>query len=139
MSEENLQRFLRLPYMMIGSDSAVRSFSGVTRNGKPHPRGFGSFPRFLGAYVRNQNLMPMAEAVRRMTSLPASVFGLDRRGLIREGWHADLALFDPDTIADTATFDEPFRRPDGIIHVFVNGIPCVLHGEPTGTRSGAIL
>ncbi len=139
MSRENLRRFLALPYVMIGSDSAVRSFTGPTCRGKPHPRGFGAFARFLGRYVRDEGLMGLAEAVRKMTSLPAATFGLSRRGLVREGFFADIAVFDHDRITDAATFEEPFKRPEGVVHVFVNGVPVLRDGEPTGALPGRVL
>lgn len=139
MNEDNLKRFLSLPYAMIGSDSSVRSFSGVTCKGKPHPRGFGSLPRVIGKYVREEGLLKLAEAIRRMTSLPASTFGLQRRGLIREGFFADITVFDYEKIADKATFREPFQRSAGIMHVFVNGVPAVKNGDFTGSRSGRVL
>jgi N-acyl-D-amino-acid deacylase len=121
MCEENLRRFLALPYAMIGSDSSVRSFSGNTCAGKPHPRGFGSFPRFIGRYVRDEGIMGLPEAIRRLTSLPAEVFGLENRGLLKNGYYADIVVFDYDKISDRASFGDPFRTPDGIGHVFVNG------------------
>jgi N-acyl-D-amino-acid deacylase len=139
MAEENLHRFLCLPYLMVGSDSAARCFSGVTRSGKPHPRGFGTFPRFIGKYVRDKGLMALPEAIRKITSLPAQTFGIGRRGLIREGFFADIVLFDYDSIIDRATFGDPYNRPDGMMNVFVNGVPAMSDGEPTGSLSGKIV
>ncbi len=139
MSEDNLRRFLKLPYMMIGSDSAVRSFDGPTCKGKPHPRGFGSFPRFIGRYVRDEGLMDLPEAIRRITSLPAKTFGLERRGLLKEGYFADLTLFDYKAITDHADFVNPFQRPEGVRWVFINGVPAYADGEFTGSLSGRIL
>ena len=139
MCEENLQRFLQLPYLMIGSDSAVRSFSGVTAKGKPHPRGFGSFPRVIARYVREQNIMPLQTAIRRMTSVPAYTFSIEKRGMIRNGYYADIVVFDFDAIADTADFINPFQRPRGIAHVVVNGKPAMKDGLLTGLRNGRVL
>ncbi|HSW61939.1 MAG TPA: D-aminoacylase [Dissulfurispiraceae bacterium] len=139
MCEENLQRFLQLPYLMFGSDSAARSFSGVTAKGKPHPRGFGSFPRLLARYVREQNLMPLQNAIRRMTSVPAYTFGIEKRGTVRPGYFADIVVFDAYRIEDRADFRNPFQRPKGIVHVIVNGQTAMLDGELTGTRAGRIL
>jgi N-acyl-D-amino-acid deacylase len=139
MDEGNLRRFLSLPYAMIGSDSSVRSFSGPTVTGKPHPRGFGSFPRFLGVYVRDQGLMGLPEAIRRITSLPASTFCLDGRGFLKVGYSADVVVFDYMRIIDRSTFREPYRRSEGIAHVFVNGIPALREGEFTGSLSGRVL
>ncbi len=139
MSEENLRRFMSLPYMMIGSDSAARSFSGPTVNGKPHPRGFGTFPRFLGTYVREGGIMSLPEAIHKMTYLPAVTFGLRQRGLIQRGFYADLTLFRYDRIRDLATFDKPFARPEGIEYVFVNGTLAIREGEYTGSLTGRIM
>jgi N-acyl-D-amino-acid deacylase len=139
MSEDNLRCFLSLPYLMIGSDSSVRSFSGPTCHGKPHPRGFGSFPRFIGRYVRDKGLVTLEEAIRRTAALPAATFGLMGRGIISEGAYADIVIFDYERIIDTATFREPFSRPEGIDYVFVNGCMAVDKGEFTATRSGMVL
>ncbi|MEW6116293.1 MAG: D-aminoacylase [Nitrospirota bacterium] len=139
MNEDNLRRFLSLPYVMIGSDSSVRSFSGPTCTGKPHPRGFGTFPRFIGRYVRDERLMHLPEAIRKMTSLPAMIFGLHRRGHIREGYYADLVVFDYERIIDKATFEYPYQRPEGVHYVMVNGILALKEGEVTGSRSGMIV
>jgi N-acyl-D-amino-acid deacylase len=139
MSEDNLRRFLSLPYIMIGSDSSVRSFSGPTCYGKPHPRGFGSFPRFIGRYVRDQGLVTLEEAIRRTAALPAATFGLKERGLISEGAYADIVIFDYERIIDTATFREPFNRPEGIDYVFVNGSMAVDGGEFTGSLTGRVI
>ena len=139
MCEENLKRFYSLPCTMIGSDSSVRSFSGPTFSGKPHPRGFGSFPRFIGRYVRERGLLKLPEAVRRISSLPAAVFGLERRGFIRHGFYADLVIFDYDTIIDEATFNEPFRMSEGIKHVFVNGTLSFSEGVFAGACGGRII
>jgi N-acyl-D-amino-acid deacylase len=139
MSEENLERFLSLPYMMIGSDSASRSLDGPTRKGKPHPRGFGSFPRFLGRYAGEGKNISLGEAVRRVTSLPAETFGIRNRGLIKDGFFADLVVFDEERIIDRATFDEPFQGPEGIHFVIVNGRPAVWEGAATGVKAGKVV
>ncbi len=139
MSEENLQRFLQLPYLMIGSDSAARSFSGMTAKGIPHPRGFGSFPRVIARYVRDQNIIPIQNAIRRMTSVPAYTFGLEKRGTIRSGYFADIVAFDFDAITDTADFSSPFQQPKGIAHVIVNGKIALKDGVLTGVLGGMAL
>lgn len=139
MSEENLKRFLSLTYTMIGTDSSARSFSGPTRIGKPHPRGFGSFPRFIGKYVRDEGLMGLAEAIKKTTYLPALTFGLKERGTIKEGHYADIVVFDYEKIIDRATFKEPYMRPEGITHVFVNGSLALSHDELAGKLAGRIL
>jgi N-acyl-D-amino-acid deacylase len=139
MSEENLRKFLSLPFCMIGTDSSARCFDGPTRQGKPHPRGFGTFPRLLGKYVRDEGLLTLEEAIRRATMLAAKTFGLERRGEIRENNYADLVVFDPRKIVDNATFEAPFRPPDGIHHVIVNGVEALREGRTTGRLSGRVL
>ena len=139
MSEDNLIRFLSLPCIMIGTDSSARSTSGITCSGKPHPRGFGSFPRFLGRYVRDKALLGMSEAIHKITMLPAETFGIHKRGVLKRGAFADMVIFDPEKIADRATFENPFMKPEGIHCVIVNGVPAVWEGEATGNMSGRIL
>jgi N-acyl-D-amino-acid deacylase len=139
MHEGNLKKFLSLPYCMIGTDSAARSFSGQTYKGKPHPRGFGSFPRFLGKYVRDENLMSMSEGIHKITMLPAQTFGIHKRGMIKRGAYADIVIFDREKIIDRATFKNPFVKPEGIHYVFVNGMPALWKGHLTGSKSGRIL
>ena len=139
MNEENLKRFLSLPYVMIGTDSSARSLSGITHRGKPHPRGFGSFPRFLGKYVREDSLMNLSEAIRKITHLPGETFGIHRRGMLQEGAFADIVVFDFRKILDKATYSDPFVRPEGIYYVIVNGRPAVWEGELTDIRAGRVL
>lgn len=139
MSEDNLRRFLSLPYAMIGSDSSARSMSGITYDGKPHPRGFGSFPRFLGKYVRDNKLMSMTSAVHKITMLPARTFGINGRGVLKKGAFADIVVFDPGRIIDRATFDKPFLKSKGINYVIVNGSPAIWKGNFTGAAAGKIL
>lgn len=138
MSEENMERFLSLPYAMVGSDSSVRSTHGVTRRGRPHPRGFGSMPRFLRMSIE-RSPDGISEAIAKITSLPARTFGLSERGHIREGMSADIVVFDPGRIRDRADFNEPFNLPDGVEHVLVNGEHAVECGRPTGLRPGRVL
>ncbi len=139
MCEENLLRFLSLPCVMVGSDSSARSFDGPTHKGKPHPRGFGSFPRFIGMYVRDKGLMNLSEAIRKTTMLPAMTFGLKDRGQIRNGFFADIVIFDDERIIDRATFDDPFVKPDGVCCVLVNGSLAVWDAAPTGIMAGRVL
>ncbi|MBE0427378.1 MAG: D-aminoacylase [Nitrospirae bacterium] len=139
MSEDNLKRFLMLPYVMIGTDSSARCASGPTRKGKPHPRGFGSFPIFLGRYVRDGSLMNLSEAVKKITMIPAKTFGIDKRGIITEGAFADIVVFDHERITDRATFDDPYLKPKGIHYVIINGLTVLWEGELTGIRPGRIL
>lgn len=135
MNEDDVQRIMRQPFTMIASDSSVRHFG----EGVPHPRGYGNNARVLSRYVRELHLLTLEDAVRKMTSLPAQTFGLRERGLVREGYAADLVLFDPNTITDRATFTEPHKYPVGISYVFVNGEPVLAHGEMTKARPGVAL
>ncbi len=139
MNEGNLRRFLSLPYCMIGSDSSARSFDGPTRRGKPHPRTFGTFPRFFGNYVRNEGLFSFQEAVYKATQLTALTFGLGKRGRLKEGFYADVVVFDAERIIDRSTYEDPFRGPEGIAYVLVNGVPAVWEGVPTGKLAGRVL
>jgi N-acyl-D-aspartate/D-glutamate deacylase len=129
MSEDDVRRILSHPATMVGSD-------GLPNDPLPHPRLWGAFPRVLGHYVRDAALIPLEEAVRKMTSLSARRFGLAGRGEVRVGWHADLVLFDPATVRDTATFDAPRQVADGIDAVWVNGVLSYRDGQPTGERAG---
>lgn len=133
MDEHDVEENLRHPFAMIGSDGIP------DLDGKPHPRLFGTFPRVLAEYVRSRGLLSLEEAVRRMTSLPCERFGLVERGLVREGYYADLVLFDPRAVADMATYDDPQREPIGISHVVVNGRIAYEGGRHTGIRSGRML
>ena len=133
MEEGDVRRVLQHPTCMIGSDGIP------SPTGKPHPRLYGTFPRVLGHYVREEGLFSLEEAVRRMTSLPADKFRLADRGRIAEGAWADLTIFDPERIADTATYDDPRRYPSGIAHVFVNGEPVVTGGVPVAGSAGQVL
>jgi N-acyl-D-amino-acid deacylase len=139
MNEENLKTILKQPYCMAGSDSTARSFEGITARGKPHPRGFGSFPRMLGKYVREEGVLTLGEAVYKMSGLPAKTFNINMRGVIRKGYFADITVFDPEKIRDVADYSNPFQRPEGVHHVFVNGEPVVLEGNVTGAFPGRIL
>lgn len=139
MNEKNLKAVLSLPYCMIGTDSAARSFDGVTAVGKPHPRGYGSFPRMLGTYVRDANLMAIGSAIYKITGLPARVFRLHGRGSISKGFYADIVVFDPVKIHDRANYEYPFCRSEGISHVIINGIPVLREERITGALPGRIL
>jgi len=132
MAEEDMRRILSHPATMIGSD-------GLPNDPRPHPRLWGTFPRVLGHYSREEGLFSIAEAVRKMTGMPAQRFGLAGRGLIKRGFAADLVLFDPDTITDTATFSEPIRAAAGITAVWVNGVLSYTADGPTGNRGGRFL
>src|SRR3546814_5637843 len=114
MSEANLRRALSWPFTAVGSDAPAIAAEGAFLNSKAHPRTYGSFARVLGRTVRDDRLFPLAEAVRRMSGLPASILGLRDRGLLRPGYHADVVLFDPATIADRATFADPHQYAVGL-------------------------
>jgi N-acyl-D-amino-acid deacylase len=139
MSEDNVRREVRLPWMSFGSDAASIASEGLFLNARPHPRTYGNFARLLGRYVREERLISLAEAVRRLTSMPAAHLGLSGRGSLRPGFHADLAIFDPARIADRATFEEPHRYAVGMRHVFVNGRQVLADGEPTGATPGRVV
>ena len=139
MKEENLQRILAHPLVSIGSDGSAVAPYGVLHKGKPHPRFYGTFPRVLGKYVREEKIMTLPEAIRKMTSVPADKFGFSGRGRISEGYFADLVVFDPDRIIDRATWEDPHQYPEGIEYVVVNGKVAVEGGETTGTLPGRIL
>ncbi|MDH4099283.1 MAG: D-aminoacylase [Nitrospirota bacterium] len=139
MSEENLRTILRQPYVMVGSDSTNRGFSGITAHGKPHPRGFGSFPRVLGRFVREEGLLTLEEAIHKMTAQPARKLGMKDRGELRPGACADIVIFNPETVIDRADFDSPYQRSVGIRDVIVNGKVAVRDGEVTGTLAGKVL
>jgi N-acyl-D-amino-acid deacylase len=139
MSEENVRRQLTLPWMTLGSDEESLAPRGVFLEHRPHPRAYGTFARFLGHYVRDEQLVPLPEAIRRLTSLPAANFGLPDRGRIAPDYAADLVVFDPARIADHATFENPHRFATGVEHVFVNGLCVLRHGEITGARPGRIV
>ena len=130
--EEDMRRILRHPATMIGSD-------GLPNDPRPHPRLWGTFPRVLGHYCRDEGIFPLAQAVHKMTGMPAQRFGLAGRGEIRQGCHADLVLFDPETIRDTATFSNPVRAAEGIAAVWVNGVLSYKDGDATGQRAGRFL
>jgi N-acyl-D-amino-acid deacylase len=133
IDEADVETNLRHPLMMIGSDGIP------ALNGSPHPRLFGTMPRVLSHYVRERRVLPLEEAIRRMTSLSCERFGLVNRGLIREGYWADLVLFDPETIRDTATYDDPKQEPEGIRMVIVNGQVACEDGRHTGVGAGRML
>ncbi len=140
LSEENVRRIMKWDFVMVGSDSTARNTSGPTaKGGRCHPRTFGTFPRVLGRYVREEKVLGMEEAVRKMTSMAADAFRLEGRGRIARGCVADIVVFDPEKIADTATFESPMRFPVGIEHVLVAGRRIVADGRLTGEMPGRIL
>jgi N-acyl-D-amino-acid deacylase len=139
MSEENVWKQIALPWVSFGSDGASQAPEGVFLQSSTHPRAYGTFARLLGKYVREERLIPLEEAIRRLTSLPAANLSLRRRGSLVVGHLADVVVFDPDTIQDHATFDHPHQYSTGVIHVFVNGVQVLRHGEHTGARPGRVV
>jgi N-acyl-D-amino-acid deacylase len=139
IDEADLTLAMKQPWVAIGSDGSALATEGPLRAGVPHPRNFGSFPRVLGRYVRELKVIPLQEAVRKMTSLPASILGFSDRGTIAVGQWADLVIFDPATLADRATFEDPFQYPVGIDTVIVNGKVVLDEGKHTGARPGKVL
>jgi N-acyl-D-amino-acid deacylase len=134
MGEEDVRRIMRHPLTMIGSDG----IPGYGVN-KVHPRMTGTFPRILGKYVREDGVLGLEEAIRKMTALPAQTFGLKQKGLLKEGFDADIVVFDPLTVIDRATYEDPNRGPDGIDYVFVNGQMAAEKGRILGATSGRVL
>jgi N-acyl-D-amino-acid deacylase len=139
MTEDDVATVLSAGFVSIGSDASARAIDGPTARGVPHPRTFGCFPRVFGRYVRGRRTLELGEAIRRMTSLAADQFGLVDRGRIATGAYADLVLFDPERIVDTATYDRPYAYPRGIDAVWVNGRAVVRDGASTGARPGRVL
>jgi N-acyl-D-amino-acid deacylase len=139
MSEDNIERFLAHPLGMVCSDGGAFATAGPARRGHPHPRSLGSFPRVLGRYVRERRALSLEDAVRKMSALPAARVRLTDRGMLREGFAADVVVFDPATVTDRATFAEPFQYPDGIRTVIVNGVPALRDGERAERRAGRAL
>lgn len=139
MSEANLERLLAHPCGLVCSDGSAFAVDGPTRRGTPHPRGAGSFPRVLGRYVRERRVLSLAEAIRKMTSLPAARVHLADRGVLSVGRAADVVVFDPARVADTATFDAPFQYPKGVSCVVVNGVVALRDGHRNARGSGRAL
>jgi N-acyl-D-amino-acid deacylase len=139
MDEQNVEKQIRQPWVSFGSDAASMAPEGVFLKSSTHPRAYGNFARLLGKYVREEKVISLAEAVRRLSGLPATNLGLDHRGFIKEGMFADVAVFDPQTIADRATFEQPHQYSVGVKHVFVNGVQVLKDGEHTGSKPGRAL
>jgi N-acyl-D-amino-acid deacylase len=139
MSENNVKQELAKPWISFGSDEASQAPEPPFTKSNPHPRAYGNFARVLGKYVRDEKVLPMTEAIRRLSGLPATNLGLDHRGFLKEGMFADVVVFDPATIADRATFDKPHQYAVGMKHVFVNGVQVIKDGEHTGAKPGRAL
>jgi N-acyl-D-amino-acid deacylase len=139
MSEENVTRQMALPWVSFGSDEAAPAPEGVFLESNPHPRAYGTFARVLGRYARDEKALTLTEAVRRLSGLPAENLKLDRRGLLKPGYFADVAVFNPATIGDHATFDRPHQYSTGMLHVFVNGVQVLRDGAHTGSKPGRVV
>jgi N-acyl-D-amino-acid deacylase len=139
MSEDNVRRQLQLPWVSFGSDEGSLAPQGVFLKSNPHPRAYGNFARFLGKYVRDEKLVPMEQAIHRLTALPAENFRLERRGSLKPGYYADVVIFDPAKIQDHATFDKPHQYSTGVRDVFVNGTQVLKDGEHTGAKPGQVV
>ena len=136
MSEENVKKEIAKPWVSFGSDEASQAPEGNFLKSNCHPRAYGNFARVLGKYVREEKVLTLADAIRKLSGLPATNLGLDHRGFIQEGMFADLVVFDPATIADRATFEKPHQYAVGMKHVFVNGVQVLKDGEHTGAKPG---
>ncbi len=139
MSEDNVKKELAKPWISFGSDEASQAPEPPFTKSNPHPRAYGNFAKVLGKYVRDEKVIPMKEAIHRLSGLPATNLGLDHRGFVKEGMFADVVVFDPATIADRATFEKPHQYAVGVKHVFVNGVQVIKDGEHTGAKPGRAL
>ena len=139
MTEANVRRGIQLPWMMFDSDESAPAPEGVFLLSHPHPRAYGSFAKLLGKYVREERLVPLAEAIRRLTSLPAATLSLTARGTLKPGYFADIVVFDPATITDHATFDRPHQLATGVSAVIVNGGVAMQDGRATGKATGRVV
>ena len=139
MSEDNLRKQIAQPWMMFGSDGKSMAPEGVFLKSATHPRAYGNFARLLGKYVRDEQVITVEEAVRRLTSLPASTMKIERRGALKEGYYADIVVFDPEKIQDHSTFENPHQLSTGMSHVFVNGVQVLRDGEHTGATPGRVV
>ena len=138
-AEENIRKLVPLPWISFGSDEASQSPDGVFLKSLPHPRAYGNFARLLGKYVREEKLLTLEAAIRKLSHLPATNLGLDRRGLLQEGYFADVVVFDPATIGDRATYEKPHQYAVGMRHVFVNGVACSRTAStPAPNRAGLV-
>ena len=139
MSEENVKKELRKPWISFGSDEASQAPEAPFTKSNPHPRAYGNFARVLGKYVRDEKVLSMSDAIHRLSGLPATNLGLDRRGFLKEGMFADVVVFDPATITHHATFEKPHQYATGVKHVLVNGVQVIKDGEHTGAKPGRAL
>jgi N-acyl-D-amino-acid deacylase len=139
MSEDNIKRQIALPYMSFGSDAGAPTAAGVFLKSSDHPRAYGNFARLLGKYVRDEKVIPLEEAIRKLTSLPASNLKIKKRGSLAPGFYADVVVFDAENIQDHATFEKPHQYSTGVEHVFVNGVQVLDGGNHTGAKPGRVV
>jgi N-acyl-D-amino-acid deacylase len=139
MSEDNVKKQITLPWLSFGSDAEAPATEGVFLRSNPHPRAYGNFTRLLGKYVREDSVIPLAAAIRQLTSLPASNLRLRGRGSLQPGSFADVVVFRADSIIDHATFEQPHQYASGMVHVFVNGVQVLQNGEHTGAKPGRVV
>ena len=139
MSEENVKRQIQIPWVSFGSDAGSMTPEGVFLESNPHPRAYGNFARLLGKYARDEGVIRLEEAVRRLTTLPAENLRIERRGGLAAGMYADIVVFDPEGIRDHATFAEPHQLAEGMVHVWVNGTAVLRDGEHTGATPGRVV
>jgi len=139
MSEENVKKQIKLPYITFGSDAGALAAEGVFIKSSTHPRAYGNVARLLGKYVRDEKVIPLEEAINKLTALPAGHLKIRNRGLLKQGYFADIVIFDPATIQDKATFENPHQYAEGVEHVFVNGVQVLENGEATGLFGGRVV
>jgi N-acyl-D-amino-acid deacylase len=139
MSEDNLRKQMQLPWVSFASDEESQAPEGVFLKSNPHPRAYGNFARVLARYVRDEKLIPLTEAIRRLANLPVQNLGLDQRGLLKAGLFADVVVFDPAKVQDHATYDQPHQYSTGMVDVLVNGVEVLKDGEHTGAKPGRVL
>jgi N-acyl-D-amino-acid deacylase len=139
MSEANVKRQIAVPWVSFGSDASSMAAEGVFVKTSTHPRAYGNFARLLGKYVRDEKVIPLEEAIRKLTSLPAETLRIQNRGRLAPGFFADIVVFDPATIADRATYEKPHQYAVGVRHVFVNGTQVIRDGEHTGATPGRVV
>ncbi len=139
MSEENIKKKISIPWISFGSDEASLAPEGVFLKSNPHPRAYGNVARLLGKYVRDEKIIPLEEAVRRLSGLPAQNLKIKKRGLLKTGYFADVVVFDPAKIQDFATYEKPHQYSKGVVDVFVNGVQVIKNGNHTGKTPGQVV
>ena len=139
MSDDNVRKQIALPWVSFASDAQSLAPEGLFLKSNPHPRAYGNVPRLLGKYVRDEKIIPMQEAIRRLTSLPAENLKINGRGALKPGYFADVVIFDPAKVQDHATYSQPHQYSTGIVHVFVNGVQVLKDGQHTGAKPGRVV